>query len=125
MYIQKKKEDDKLSPHTGRPTTDPKTKQMPIRFSEENIRKIEYCSKKQENHKQLTAEVTDEKALVLLDRPEKFDLLMLCRIAEYADVGVMKPDALFLFIVQTQNEYNYQRYTLYAYPAYPLPSELF
>lgn len=41
-------------------------------------------------YKQLTAEATDEKALDLLDRPEKFDLLMLCRIAEYADMGKMK-----------------------------------
>lgn len=41
-------------------------------------------------YKQLTAEVTDEKVLDLLDRPEKFDLLMLYRIAEYADMGKMK-----------------------------------
>lgn len=45
LHIQKKG-DDKLSPRTGRPTTDPKTKQMPIRFSESDIMKLEYCSKK-------------------------------------------------------------------------------
>ena len=45
LYIQKKG-DDKLSPRTGRPTTDPKIKQMPIRFSETDIQKLEYCSEK-------------------------------------------------------------------------------
>lgn len=35
-----------MSPRTGRPTNDPKTKQMPIRFSKEDIRKLEYCSQK-------------------------------------------------------------------------------
>lgn len=35
-----------MSPRTGRPTTDPKTKQMPIRFSADDIMKLEYCSKK-------------------------------------------------------------------------------
>lgn len=34
-----------MSPRTGRPTTDPKTKQMPVRFSESDIQKLEYCSK--------------------------------------------------------------------------------
>lgn len=42
--------------------------------SREEVRKLS------DYYKQLTAEVTDEKALDLLDRPEKFDLLMLCRI---------------------------------------------
>lgn len=45
LHIQKKG-DDKLSPKTGRPTTDPKTKQMPIRFSQSDIDKLEYCAKK-------------------------------------------------------------------------------
>ena len=45
LHIQKKG-DDKLSPRTGRPTTNPKTKQMPIRFSESDIKKLEYCSEK-------------------------------------------------------------------------------
>ncbi|MCI9136447.1 MAG: hypothetical protein HFH48_02620 [Lachnospiraceae bacterium] len=35
-----------MSPRTGRPTTDPKTKQMPIRFSKSDIMKLEYCSEK-------------------------------------------------------------------------------
>lgn len=35
-----------MSPRMGRPTADPKTKQMPIRFSQEDIRKLEYCSEK-------------------------------------------------------------------------------
>lgn len=35
-----------MSPRTGRPTSDPKTKLMPIRFSETDIQKLEYCSKK-------------------------------------------------------------------------------
>lgn len=35
-----------MSPRTGRPTSDPKTKQMPIRFSENDIAKLEYCSNK-------------------------------------------------------------------------------
>lgn len=35
-----------MSPRTGRPTKDPKTKQMPIRFSKTDIEKLEYCSKK-------------------------------------------------------------------------------
>lgn len=34
-----------MSPRTGRPTTDPKNKQMAIRFSETDIQKLEYCSK--------------------------------------------------------------------------------
>ena len=34
-----------MSPRTGRPTNNPKTKQMPIRFSEKDIMKLEYCSK--------------------------------------------------------------------------------
>lgn len=45
MHIQKKG-DDKMSPRTGRPTSDPKTKQMPIRFSENDIAKLGYCSNK-------------------------------------------------------------------------------
>ena len=28
----------------GRPTNDPKTKQMPVRFSKSDIEKLEYCS---------------------------------------------------------------------------------
>lgn len=35
-----------MSPRTGRPTDNPKTKQMPIRFSKDDISKLEYCSKK-------------------------------------------------------------------------------
>lgn len=35
-----------MSPRTGRPTNDPKTKQMPIRFSESDVAKLEYCSSK-------------------------------------------------------------------------------
>ena len=35
-----------MSPRTGRPTTDPKNKQMPIRFSESDIKKLQYCSEK-------------------------------------------------------------------------------
>lgn len=35
-----------MSPRTGRPTDNPKTKQMPIRFSESDIKKLEYCSEK-------------------------------------------------------------------------------
>lgn len=35
-----------MSPRTGRPTSDPKTKQMPIRFSETDIQKLEYCAEK-------------------------------------------------------------------------------
>lgn len=35
-----------MSPRTGRPTTDPKTKLMPVRFSITDIQKLEYCSKK-------------------------------------------------------------------------------
>ena len=45
LYIQKEG-DDKVSPRTGRPTDNPKTKQMPIRFSEDDINKLEDCSKK-------------------------------------------------------------------------------
>lgn len=41
-------------------------------------------------YKELTAEMTDMEAMELLDRPEKNDLFMLCRIAEYADLGNMK-----------------------------------
>lgn len=45
MYIQKKG-DDKLSPRTGRPTDNPKNKPMPVRLSESDIEKLEYCSNK-------------------------------------------------------------------------------
>lgn len=34
-----------MSSRVGRPTSDPKTKQMPIRFSKTDIQKLEYCSK--------------------------------------------------------------------------------
>ena len=47
LYIQKEG-DDKVSPRTGRPTDNPKTKQMPIRFSEDDINK-NIVLKKQEN----------------------------------------------------------------------------
>ncbi len=46
MYIQKKKGDEKLSPRTGRPTDDPKKISMPVRLSEDDIRRLEYCSDK-------------------------------------------------------------------------------
>lgn len=33
-----------MSTKMGRPTNDPKTKQMPVRFSKSDIEKLEYCS---------------------------------------------------------------------------------
>lgn len=45
MYIQKKG-DEKLSPRTGRPTDNPKKISMPVRLSEDDIRRLEYCSDK-------------------------------------------------------------------------------
>lgn len=44
--IYKRKEERKISPRTGRPTDNPKDKQMLIRFSSDDIEKLEYCSTK-------------------------------------------------------------------------------
>lgn len=35
-----------MSPRTGRPTDNPKKTQMPVRFSDSDILKLEYCSSK-------------------------------------------------------------------------------
>lgn len=34
-----------MSPRTGRPTDNPKNKPMPVRLSENDMEKLEYCSK--------------------------------------------------------------------------------
>lgn len=45
LCIYKRKEDNKVSPRTGRPTDNPKNKPMPVRLSESDMKKLEHCSK--------------------------------------------------------------------------------
>lgn len=35
-----------MSPRTGRPTNNPKNMKMPVRLSEDDVSKLEYCAKK-------------------------------------------------------------------------------
>lgn len=40
----KMKGDDNMSPRTGRPTNNPKNSSMPVRLSDSDIEKLNYCS---------------------------------------------------------------------------------
>ena len=44
--VSTKERSDKLSPRTGRPTTDPKTHETRIRMSDKDIQMLEYCCEK-------------------------------------------------------------------------------
>lgn len=47
IYVYtKKKGDDKVSPRTGRPTDNPKKISIPVRLSDDDIQRLEYCSDK-------------------------------------------------------------------------------
>ena len=46
LCVNKRKEDDKVSPRTGRPTTNPKKSEIKVRATKEDKEKLVYCCEK-------------------------------------------------------------------------------